>query len=436
MGSFNLACSITSKQIKVKDDCIIMLGAGFSLPFFGKYDDYGQFVLNEDIKNIYAANHLIEMIFNSESLKEKQTLDNFQNKITSLISFLKEDIDGEFFDEMNKSHQQRLTEDLNEILSFLDLSLISAKKSYSEYDATKLLNFLQAFVELKINFEQNLNFNLIFESKTISKDLLKNFTQKDSKDLNIFETISDCLSKLFNFFEAIKNDYFVGHKKLYWFSNLQPQVILKSTYDNIIAYQSATYKVVDEVEEYFEYSEQYYDWSYPVLGSLSDIYFKLDMIGDYSESKAQFAPNLEPSKMAKIAETYRLLFYQSFFNDNHLTTKFNSHLRKYFFKDNFTQDDMIDILNKLRKKDYWGEKSINLSYSTCFEKDRVEDFYNDSNFLQLKNMLENNFLIQYYMFISNVDRFCIQINPYTPSGQDVLKFNQFYQYLYNKTYLN
>lgn len=424
MGSFNLSCSITSKQIEVNDDCVIMLGAGFSLPFFGKYADYGQFELNQDVKNIYAINHLIEMVFNYELFLEKQSLKDlkiFYQKISLLTTFLEED-----FNESDEEDQKKLMEDLNHILSFLDLSIISAKKSHESYDVIKLLNFIQSFIELKMDFEQNLKFNLDLNLQ----DLLKKFTQKD------FEKISNCLRKMFEFFEAIKDSHFVGHKIFYWFNHLQPQVILKMTYDNIIAYQSAEYKITDfeNQDELFKYSEQYYDWSYPVLGSLSDIYFKIDMISDYSESKAQFAPNLEPFKMAKMAETYRSLFYQSFFNDNHLTTKFNGFLRKYFFKDNFTQDDLIDVLNNLRKKDYWGEKNINLSYSTCFEKDRVADFYADENFISLKNMLENNFLIQYYMFISNVDRFCIQINPYTPSGQDVLKFNQFYQYLYSKTY--
>lgn len=388
MGSFNIACSITQKQIEPKDKVVAMISAGFSLPFFGEYADYGKLKLDKDIKNVYAILHLRNM-FLKESLVKKDYKPYAFSETEDFKRFKKNKkrLEKSLSD---KEKEKLIKEEVDFVLNSLDCDYLCSpkEKDWSSRDAEILFTFFEKLVELDLKVDQN-----------------DNFTQGGNFTKGEYLKIEDCFNTILECFKMLEDKGVLNHKQYYWHTHLQPQVVLRSVYENVIDYQDK-------------------GWEKTVLRSLGLIFLRLENVEKFRESKKGNFDDVFEENFVKY----------EFIKDTNLATKFNNDLKNYLFKDNFTFKKVIGLLKKLGEKPYFGQDDISLEYLAYANKADYEKLIADNDFIELKALFLANFVVRHYCFVYNLDAFSTNVAPITYTHEYAEPIDQFHKHLMLNVY--
>lgn len=215
MGCYNISCSISYKQIKANDKIVMIFGAGFSLPFFGLYDEYGGIILDsKNPANISALKH-----WRDHLLKNAEVDTNIISEMKDFLSTVKANTINE-----------------NQV-------------PFEQYE--KWINYIKSNTDIHIpyTFSKETLANLFDMSELVSLFIKLNNLKEDIENLdweNLNETVkhfNNYLKKFSLQYNTLGNNPVVKESPYYqdFYNDIIPVIIAASVYHYICDYDTGNY---------------------------------------------------------------------------------------------------------------------------------------------------------------------------------------------------
>lgn len=422
MGSFNVSCSVSRKTITMGDDILVFLGSqaevnGYSLPFYGTYNDCGQIKLSKNKTNFYVfdllkrkmlkkglffENNCFHDLEKYEILKKAQALTTEQCQILedffSFQQFIETYHDSKFYDLNDDEKKQLIQKNIVYVENVLNLSF--SKNEYWE-KKSKLLESFFLFTDFLI--KTNVDF------KEIENGFLDPLT---------LSQIEQFLNHFLYFFNEMRTEGLTfsdlrktsdGNK------NICAYMVLKSVYDDVIGYDGNNNN---------EWSH-FFSLNFKDIVAASEAYKKLQEFLDKNHDNKNFV------LLSDVNKTY----YLHFLDTPNLYPIFDRKFKSLLFKDNFNEKEIVDlILNFASKNFVEHNNNFSLNHFSYVEPYVYEKMVKDENFLKLKSLLLNNIVVKHYCFLYKSYYYGMHVAPIIYTGQDPDIYDDFFYYVLGKAY--
>lgn len=420
MGSFNVACSVSRKTITCGDDILVFLGSqakanAYSLPFVGTYDDCGQIKLSVNKMNFLVFDLLKKkmmknaFLFNDDNIsacfqdiKKYESLKTFKKLTVEQIqifedffafqTFIETYHSSKIYDLSDEEQKELIQKYIFYIESLLNLSFI--KNEYWE----KKSNLVESF--------------FLFTNSLIKTSIDFEKVKNNVLDLSTLEQIQQCLNQFLYFLNEMKTEgLIISDAKLGGAKNICAHMVLKSVYNDVIYYD-----LDDNCE-----------WSYS---------FSLNFKNIVKHSKVRKnLLNITNEEIIDVIKTIPSVYDFEFLKINSLYPIFDSKFKSLLFMDNFTEEEIIDLILNFASKNYIEDnENFSLGHLAYDKPDVYEKVIHDEDFLKLKSLFLNNTVIKHYCFLYKSYHYGMHIAPITYTGQEPKIYDKFFQHILGKTY--
>lgn len=417
MGSFNVSCSVSRKTITMGDDILVFLGSqaevnGYSLPFYGTYNDCGQIKLSKNKTNFYVfdllkrkmlkkglffENNCFHDLEKYEILKKAQALTTEQCQILedffSFQQFIEIYHDSKFYGLNDDEQKQLIQKNIAYVEGVLNLSF--SKNEYWE----KKSNLLEGF--------------FLFTDSLIKTNVDFKEIENDFLDPLTLSQIEQFLNHFLYFFHEMRTEGLTVSDLRN--KNICAHMVLKSVYDDVIGYDGNNN---DEWSHFFSLN-------FKDIVAASEAYKKLQEFLDKNHDNKNFV------LLSDVNKTY----YLHFLDTPNLYPIFDHKFKSLLFKDNFDEKEIVDlILNFASKNFVKNDDNFPINHFSYVEPYVYEKMIKDEDFLKLKSLFLNNIVVKHYCFLYKTYYYGMHVAPIIYTGQDPDIYDDFFHYVLGKAY--